>query len=112
MNNFDGKTIHYRLLKLLSENPDLTQRQMAKEMGVSLSKLNYCVSELTEGHDKGRTSQERQEHQILCLSPHAKGHSGKGQAGPPFPEDPDRRIRGDKEADPGAFRRTRTAWRG
>ena len=56
MNNTDGKTIQYRLLKLLSENADMTQRQMAKEMGVSLSKLNYCVSELTE---KGTIRVER-----------------------------------------------------
>jgi len=48
MNNLDGKVIHYRLLKLIQENGDLTQRKMAKEMGISLGKLNYCVSELTK----------------------------------------------------------------
>jgi len=40
MNDLDPDTIHYRLLKLLSENADLTQRQMAKEMGISLGKLS------------------------------------------------------------------------
>ena len=33
--------IRYRLLKLLESNPNLTQRQMAEEMGLSLGKFNY-----------------------------------------------------------------------
>ena len=37
---------NYHLLKLLSANPNLTQRQMAGEMGVSLGKFNYCLKAL------------------------------------------------------------------
>ena len=37
---------NYHLLKLLSANPNLTQRQMAGEMGVSLGKFNYCLKVL------------------------------------------------------------------
>ena len=37
---------HYRLLKLLESDPNLTQRQMAREMGISLGKFNYCLKEL------------------------------------------------------------------
>ncbi len=48
MNNLDPSTIQYRLLKLLIQNADMTQRQMAKEMGISLGKLNYCVTELSK----------------------------------------------------------------
>ena len=40
--------INYKLLKLLEEKPNLTQRQMAKEMGVSLGKFNYCLKELVK----------------------------------------------------------------
>ncbi|MEE8399047.1 MAG: MarR family EPS-associated transcriptional regulator [Desulfobacterales bacterium] len=47
MNDLDKNIIQYRLLKLLSQKGNLTQREMAKKMGVSLGKLNYCVSELT-----------------------------------------------------------------
>ncbi len=38
--------IRYRLLKLLEANPNLTQRQMAEEMGLSLGKFNYCIKGL------------------------------------------------------------------
>ena len=40
--------INYKLLKLLEENPNLTQRKMAIEMGVSLGKFNYCLKELVK----------------------------------------------------------------
>lgn len=40
--------IRYRLLKLLEANPNLTQRQMAEEMGLSLGKFNYCLKELVK----------------------------------------------------------------
>jgi len=39
---------HYRLLKLIEENPEITQREMAHEMGVSLGKANYCLKALLE----------------------------------------------------------------
>ena len=40
--------INYKLLKLLDSNPNLTQRQMAEEMGLSLGKFNYCLKELVK----------------------------------------------------------------
>lgn len=40
--------INYKLLKLLEDRPNLTQRQMAKEMGISLGKFNYCLKELVK----------------------------------------------------------------
>ena len=39
---------HYRLLRLIDAKPRLTQRELAREMGVSLGKVNYCVSALIE----------------------------------------------------------------
>ena len=45
MNN---KDIHLDLLRKLETNPDLTQRQLSKEMGVSLGKVNYCMKKLIE----------------------------------------------------------------
>ncbi len=39
---------HYRLLKLLQDNPELTQRELAEAMGVSLGKTNYCLKALVE----------------------------------------------------------------
>lgn len=41
---------HYRVMKALERNPDLTQRELSKVLGVSLGKLNYCLKALI---DKG-----------------------------------------------------------
>ncbi len=46
MNHTYEQEIRYRLLKILTEEPKLGQRDMAKRMGISLGKVNYCVSEL------------------------------------------------------------------
>ena len=46
MNYIYEQEIRYRLLKILAEEPQLGQREMAKKMGISLGKVNFCVSEL------------------------------------------------------------------
>ena len=38
----------YRLLRLLEANPELSQRQLAETLGVSLGKVNFCVRALLE----------------------------------------------------------------
>ncbi len=48
MNNPYEQEIRYRLLKILSNNSNLTQREMARDMGISLGKVNFCLSELTK----------------------------------------------------------------
>lgn len=40
--------IRYRLLKLLDEQPHLTQRELAKAMGISLGKANFCLRALID----------------------------------------------------------------
>ncbi|MBA3023283.1 MAG: MarR family EPS-associated transcriptional regulator [Gammaproteobacteria bacterium] len=42
------ETTHYSLLKTLEENPGLSQRELAKKLGVSLGKVNYCLNKLVE----------------------------------------------------------------
>jgi MarR family transcriptional regulator, temperature-dependent positive regulator of motility len=39
---------HYRLLALLQNEPELSQREMAERLGVSLGKVNYCMRALIE----------------------------------------------------------------
>ena len=39
---------HFQLLKLIEANPSIQQREMAKEMGVSLGKANYCLQALVQ----------------------------------------------------------------
>jgi len=45
MNNQD---IRLDLLRKLESNPQFTQRELSREMGVSLGKVNYCIKKLNE----------------------------------------------------------------
>ena len=56
MNTSFDKGIHLSLLNLLQKEPELTQREMNMKMGVSLGKINYCISALT---NKGMIKVER-----------------------------------------------------
>ena len=45
--------VHFRVLHLLEEQPELTQRELAKKLGISLGGVNYCLKALIEiGHIK------------------------------------------------------------
>ncbi len=55
--------LRFQLLRLLTDNPDLSQRELARRLGLSLGKTNYCLRALI---DKGlvkvnnfRTSQNK-----------------------------------------------------
>jgi len=39
---------HYRLLRILEQEPYLSQREIAERLGVSLGKVNYCMRALAE----------------------------------------------------------------
>ena len=41
---------HFRIMRLLQEDPDLTQRELADKLGMSVGGLNYCLKALI---DKG-----------------------------------------------------------
>ncbi|WP_341938845.1 MarR family EPS-associated transcriptional regulator [Marinimicrobium sp. C2-29] len=38
----------YKVLKILEDQPEITQRQLAKSLGISLGKVNYCLKALAE----------------------------------------------------------------
>lgn len=42
--------IHFKVLRLLEGKPDISQRELAMELGISLGKANYCLKALL---DKG-----------------------------------------------------------
>lgn len=48
MNTDSDNAIRLKLLKLLQDEPELTQREMTQKMGVSLGKINYCISALSQ----------------------------------------------------------------
>ena len=39
---------YFRVMRLLEANTDLTQRELAKELGVSVGGLNYCLKALIQ----------------------------------------------------------------
>ena len=38
--------MYYKLLRLLEANPEMSQRDAARELGISLGKVNYCLQAL------------------------------------------------------------------
>jgi EPS-associated MarR family transcriptional regulator len=37
---------HFQIMRILQENPDLTQRELARALGMSVGGLNYCLNAL------------------------------------------------------------------
>jgi EPS-associated MarR family transcriptional regulator len=45
--------IHFRVLHILEDEPRISQRQLAKRLGISLGGVNFCLKALIEiGHIK------------------------------------------------------------
>jgi len=45
--------IHFKVLSTLEDYPKITQRELAKEIGISLGAVNFCLKALIEiGHIK------------------------------------------------------------
>jgi len=42
------KQAHFRVLQILSEHPEMNQRELAQRLGVSLRKSNYLLNALIE----------------------------------------------------------------
>jgi EPS-associated MarR family transcriptional regulator len=39
---------YFRVMRILQENPDVTQRELAERLGISVGGLNYCLKALME----------------------------------------------------------------
>lgn len=48
MNNILDEETRYKVLSLLDNSPDISQRQLAEELGISLGKVNYCIRALVD----------------------------------------------------------------
>ncbi len=42
------KDVRFRILRLLESNPQMSQRELSRELGISLGAVNYCLSALVE----------------------------------------------------------------
>ncbi|MGC9418239.1 MAG: MarR family EPS-associated transcriptional regulator [Rhodovulum sp.] len=40
--------IHFRVLRILEQRPDISQRELAREVGVALGKVNFLLNALAE----------------------------------------------------------------
>ena len=53
-----AQEVHLKVLRELEDNPSITQRELAQNLGVSLGKVNYCLKALIEkGFIKARNFQ-------------------------------------------------------
>lgn len=43
--------VRFRVMRLLQDNPKLSQRQLADEVGISLGAVNYCLRALIDKGD-------------------------------------------------------------
>lgn len=48
MSNSDA--VRFSVLKMVQDNPNITQREVAERLGISLGRVNYCIAALV---DKG-----------------------------------------------------------
>ena len=46
--NIMDNSDHFEILRKLKKNPKSSQRELAKDLGFSLGKLNYCLKALQE----------------------------------------------------------------
>ena len=51
-----NKQDHFEILRKIQKKPDAKQRELAKELGFSLGKLNYCLKALEK---KGLIKRDR-----------------------------------------------------
>lgn len=87
------ENIHFRTMRILQENPDLTQRELADILGMSMGGLNYCLKALI---DKGfvkmgnfQKSKNKFKYVYLLTPPR---HCRKGIPNKPFPKTQDGRV--------------------
>lgn len=43
-----NEELRYKLMRVLEANPGISQRDVARELGVSLGKVNYCLKALIQ----------------------------------------------------------------
>lgn len=72
--------VRYRVMRLLEANPKLSQRDLARELGISLGKVNYCVQALVrKGWVKAinfKNSHHKAAYMYL-LTPHGMDEKGR-----------------------------------
>jgi EPS-associated MarR family transcriptional regulator len=72
--------VHFRVLRLLEEQPTLTQRELAEKLGISLGGVNYCLKRLINvGHIKAGNFSKNPDKSAYLYLLTPKGISEKAQ---------------------------------
>jgi len=70
--------VHYKLMRLLDQNPGMSQRDAARALGISLGKVNYCLQALVEkGWIKATNFKNSQNKSAYLYELTARGLQGK-----------------------------------
>jgi EPS-associated MarR family transcriptional regulator len=71
---------HYKLMRLLEANPGISQREVARELGISLGKANYCLRALVrKGWIKARNFKNSQNKVAYMYLLTPRGLQGKAR---------------------------------
>lgn len=71
--------MRYHLLKLLEDDPSVSQRRLAKELNISLGKVNYCLKALVEkGLIKAKNFRNNENRTVYTYLLTPKGMNEKG----------------------------------
>jgi EPS-associated MarR family transcriptional regulator len=76
--------VHFRVLDMLEEEPELTQRELAQKLGISLGGVNYCLKALIEiGHIKAGNFSKNPNNSVYLylLTPQGVAEKAKLTAG-------------------------------
>ena len=72
--------VHFRVLHLLEEEPNLTQRELAERLGISLGGVNYCLKALIDvGHIKAGNFSKNPDKSVYLYLLTPKGMTEKAQ---------------------------------
>ena len=72
--------VHFRVLHLLEEEPNLTQRELAEKLGISLGGVNYCLKSLIDiGHIKAGNFKKNPDKSIYLYLLTPKGIAEKAE---------------------------------
>ena len=75
----------YKILRLLEDNPQLSQRDLADRLGVSLGKANYCLQALIRlGMVKARNFRNNQNRSTYLYVLTPRGLSAKARSATRF----------------------------
>ena len=71
---------HYQVMRVLEKNPQITQRELSSELGLSLGKLNYCIKALKQKglikYQNFRNNKNKKDY-IYILTPKGIAHKTK-----------------------------------